>query len=117
MNQVQTVLGHGAPAGPARGHDQAARRRSNDRLHRQAGLPGYENTSGSVSSAPRLDRAITERTNLAVKTALDLPAVREKLVSLGNTPRYETVDQFRATVKADRAKWADVVKASGASID
>jgi tripartite-type tricarboxylate transporter receptor subunit TctC len=52
-----------------------------------------------------------------VKKALDLPAVRDKLVALGNAPRYETVEQFRATVKADRAKWAEVVKASGASID
>jgi tripartite-type tricarboxylate transporter receptor subunit TctC len=43
--------------------------------------------------------------------------VRDKMVSLGNVPRYETVEQFRATTKADRAKWAEVVKASGASID
>ena len=51
--------------------------------------------------------------NLAVKTALDLPAVREKMVSLGNVPRYETIEQFRATVKADRAKWAEVVEGVG----
>ena len=37
------------------------------------------------------------------------------MVSLGNVPRYETAERFRATVKADRAKWAEVVKASGAS--
>ena len=35
----------------------------------------------------------------------------------GATPRYETLDQFKATVKADRAKWAEVVKAVGATID
>ena len=52
-----------------------------------------------------------------MKKALEVPAVRERMVGLGNTPRYETVEQFRATVKADRAKWAEVVKASGASID
>ena len=84
----------------------------------EAGLPGYESYIWFGLFGPKgLDAAIAERINVAVKTALDLPAVREKLVSLGNAPRYETVDQFRATVKADRAKWADVVKASGASID
>ena len=31
--------------------------------------------------------------------------------------RSETLEQFRATVKADRAKWAEIVKASGAKID
>jgi tripartite-type tricarboxylate transporter receptor subunit TctC len=36
---------------------------------------------------------------------------------LGNTSRYETPEQFRATIKADRASWATVVKASGASVD
>ena len=36
---------------------------------------------------------------------------------MGNTPRYETPAQFAATVKRDRAKWADVVKAVGARIE
>jgi len=40
-----------------------------------------------------------------------------KLVELGNTPRYETPAQFRATVARDRAKWAETVKAVGAKID
>ena len=59
-----------------------------------------------------LDRAIVACLNLAVKKALELPAVREKMTSLGNVPREETVEQFRATIKADRAKWAKVVKTS-----
>ena len=36
---------------------------------------------------------------------------------LGNTPRWETIEQFTATVKRDRAKWAEVVKAVGAKVD
>jgi hypothetical protein len=31
--------------------------------------------------------------------------------------RSESLEQFRATVKADRGKWAEIVKASGAKID
>ena len=54
---------------------------------------------------------------VTVKKALEPPAMRDKLASLGNAPRYETVEQFHATVQADRAKWAEVAKASGASVD
>jgi tripartite-type tricarboxylate transporter receptor subunit TctC len=43
--------------------------------------------------------------------------MRQKLVDLGNTPRIETPEQFRATVKSDRARWAVVVKAVGATVD
>jgi hypothetical protein len=36
---------------------------------------------------------------------------------LGNTPRYEMLEQFKATVKHDRAGWAEAVKAVGAKAD
>ncbi len=121
MNQVQTVLGQWR-AGKVRLLGVTTKQRVGAVQEvptiDEAGLPGYESYIWFGLFGPKgLDAAITESINLAVKTALDLPAVREKLVSLGNAPRYETVDQFRATVKADRAKWAEVVKASGASID
>ena len=68
--------------------------------------------------APKgLDPAIAQKMNLAIKTALADPDVQKKLVELGNTPRYETIEQFQATVKRDRAKWADVVKAVGAKVE
>jgi tripartite-type tricarboxylate transporter receptor subunit TctC len=57
------------------------------------------------------------RVNAAVKVALETPSVRERLVQLGNTPRWETPEQFRQTMKTDRAKWAAVVKQVGATID
>ena len=84
----------------------------------EAGLPGYESYTWFGLFGPRgLDAEIVSRINAAVKAALDTPAVRERLVQLGNTPRWETPEQFRATVKADRAKWAAVVKSVGATID
>ena len=121
MNQVQTVLGQWR-AGKVRLLGVTTRQRvgavQDVPTIDEAGLPGYESYIWFGLFGPKgLDAAITEKINLAVKKALDLPAVRERLVGLGNAPRYETVDQFRATVKADRAKWADLVKASGASID
>jgi tripartite-type tricarboxylate transporter receptor subunit TctC len=121
MNQVQTVLGQWR-AGKVRLLGVTTRQRvgavQDVPTIDEAGLPGYESYIWFGLFGPKgLDAAIAEKINLAVKRALDLPGVRDKLVALGNAPRYETVEQFRATVKADRAKWAEVVKASGASID
>lgn len=121
MNQVQTVLGQ-SRAGKVRLLGVTTKQRvgavQDIPTIDEAGVPGYESYIWFGLFGPKgLDPAIVERINLAVKKAIDLPAVRDKMVTLGNVPRYETVEQFRATVKADRAKWAEVVKASGASID
>ncbi len=84
----------------------------------EAGVPGYESYIWFGLHGPKgLDPQIVSALNGAVKKAIDTPAVRQRLAELGNTPRYETPEQFRATIKADRASWAAVVKASGASVD
>jgi len=84
----------------------------------EAGVPGYESYTWFGLFGPKgLDADIVNRINAAVKFALEQPAVRDRLVQLGNTPRWESPEQFRATVKADRAKWAVVVKQIGATID
>ena len=84
----------------------------------EQGLPGYESFIWFGIFAPKgLDPAIAAKMNAALKTAIEDPEINRKLVELGNTPRYETLDQFKATVKRDRAKWAETVKAVGAKID
>ena len=84
----------------------------------EAGLPGFESYTWFGIFGPKgLDPAIAQKMNLASKTALADPDAQKKLIELGNTPRYETVEQFKATVKANRAKWAEVVKAVGAKIE
>jgi tripartite-type tricarboxylate transporter receptor subunit TctC len=84
----------------------------------EAGVPGFESITWFGLFGPKgLDADIVGKLNAAVKAALETPAVRERLVQLGNTPRWESPEQFRQTVKADRAKWAAVVKQVGATID
>ncbi len=84
----------------------------------EAGVPGYESFTWFALFGPKnLDPAIVEKINAAVKKALDDPALQKRLAELGNTPHWEPVAQFRQTVKANRAKWAEVVKQVGASID
>ncbi|SKA11409.1 Tripartite-type tricarboxylate transporter, receptor component TctC [Enhydrobacter aerosaccus] len=84
----------------------------------EAGLPDFESYTWFGLFAPKgLDPAIARKLNAAVKAALDDPETQKKMIELGNTPRYETLEQFKATVHADRLKWAEVVKTVGATVD
>lgn len=121
MNQVQTVIPHWK-AGKVRllGVTTKNRVQAIDEIPTiaEAGLPGFESYTWFGLFGPRgLDPAITNKLNAAVKTALETPSVQKRLLELGNTPRWETPEQFRQTVKSDRQKWAAVVKEVGATID
>jgi tripartite-type tricarboxylate transporter receptor subunit TctC len=84
----------------------------------EAALPGFENVTWYGILGPKgVDAKIVDRINGAVRKAQENPALREKLSGIGTSARSETVEQFRATVKTDRAKWGEIVKASGAKID
>jgi tripartite-type tricarboxylate transporter receptor subunit TctC len=84
----------------------------------EAGVPGYESYTWFAIFGPKgLDPAIAQKFNAAIKLALDDPETQKKLAELGNTPRWESIEQFTDTVKRDRAKWAEVVRAVGAKVD
>ncbi|MBY4895448.1 tripartite tricarboxylate transporter substrate binding protein [Cupriavidus sp. AU9028] len=84
----------------------------------ESGVPNYNSTIWFGLFGPKgLDPQITRKINDAVRVALENPALRQRLLDAGNTPRVESVEQFQATVKNDREKWAKVVKTVGASID
>jgi len=121
FNQVQTILQHWR-AGKVRLLGVTTKKRvaaiPDVPTIDEAGLPGYESyTWFAIFGSKGLDTAAARKFNSAIKVALDDPETQKKLVELGNTPRYETLDQVKATVKRDRAKWADVVKAVGARVD
>ena len=121
FNQVQTVIPHWR-AGRLRLLGVSTKTRVNAVAEiptiAESGLPGFESYTWFGLFGPKgLDPQITSAINAAVRKALESPAIRQKLADLGNTPRSETVEQFRATVKSDRVKWAAVVKTTGATID
>ncbi len=121
MNQVQTVMGQWK-AGKVRLLGVTTRARIGSIAEvptiSEAGVPGFESITWFGLFGPKgLDPAIVNRINAAVKVALEVPETRDKLIQLGNTPRWESPEQFRETVKSDRARWAGVVKAIGATID
>ncbi|MBU6272134.1 MAG: tripartite tricarboxylate transporter substrate binding protein [Betaproteobacteria bacterium] len=86
-----------------------------------SGLPGTRGFDSSIwfgLFAPKgTEPKIVARINAALRQVLETPEIRTRLESAGNSVRIESPEQFRATVKANRAKWAEVVRSANISID
>src|SRR5216110_3438859 len=84
----------------------------------EAGVPGYEVTAWSGVIAPAgLPRPILDRLNTAVNRTIVDPMTKERLEQLGSEGGGGTPEEFGALIRRDSAKWADVIKRSGAKID
>jgi tripartite-type tricarboxylate transporter receptor subunit TctC len=83
-----------------------------------AGLAGFTSYIWFGLIGPKgMDAAVVNQINGAVRKILETPDMVQRLTGSGNSIRYETPEQFKATVKTDRVRWAEVVKAAGATID
>jgi tripartite-type tricarboxylate transporter receptor subunit TctC len=81
-------------------------------------LPGYEATAWQGLFAPAgTPRPIVERLAAEVKRILEMPAVASSLKAVGAEPAPLSPDAFAAFARAERAKWKEVVRISGARID
>jgi tripartite-type tricarboxylate transporter receptor subunit TctC len=121
FNQVQTILPQAA-AGTVRLLGVTTKKRvaaiPDVPTIDEAGVPGYESYTWFGIFGPKgLDPMIAQRFNLAIRAALSEPDIKKRLAELGNTPRYETLAQFKETVHRDRLHWAEVVKDVGAQIE
>ena len=84
----------------------------------EAGVPGYEVNAWSGVIAPAgLPRPILDRLNRAVNAAIVAPGTKERFAQLGSEGGGGTPEEFAALIRRDSAKWADVVRRSGARID
>ncbi|MPN49306.1 hypothetical protein SDC9_196923 [bioreactor metagenome] len=61
-----------------------------------------------------LPRPILDKLHSAIAKSVANPQVREKLEERGVTIRTSRPEEFLAYVKSENAKWANVVKISGA---
>jgi len=124
MNQVQTILPHYkadkvrllgvTTAKPVNAVKEVPTIASSG----LAGTKGFDSSIWFGIFAPKgTDAAIVKKLNTALREVLELPEVRTRFESSGNTVRLETPEQFRKTVHTDRAKWAQVVKDANISID
>jgi len=81
-------------------------------------LPGYEFTGWVGCFVPAgTPRAVVDALNAALRKVLELPDVAAKLSDLTLDPMYMTPEQFARRLQADYAKYAKVVKISGARIE
>ncbi len=81
-------------------------------------LPGYEATAWQGLFAPAgTPRPIVDRLAAAVKAILERPDVAAQLTAVGADPAPLPPDAFAAFARAERAKWKEVVRVSGARID
>jgi len=84
----------------------------------EAGVPGYEVTAWSGIIAPAgLPRPILDKLNAAVNHTIVEPKTKERLEQMGSEGGGGTPEEFGALIRKDSAKWADVIKKSGAKID
>ena len=84
----------------------------------EAGLPGYEVQSWFGLNAPKgTPPDIIAKLNAEVGKALADKDVQARLAELGAVPTPMTAKTYDEFVKKEVAKWAPVVKASGATVD
>lgn len=75
-------------------------------------VPGYEASSFLGIAGPAgMPRAVVDKLNAAVRTALADPAVRQRLLDLGGSPWPSTPAEMADHVRASTAKWKAIVEA------
>ncbi len=84
----------------------------------EQGVPDYVTYTWNGLFAPaKTPRPIIDRLSAAANQAVADPAVRTKLTELGTDVGGSTPEALGALVKSELAKWAPIVKASGAKVD
>ncbi len=84
----------------------------------ESGVAGYEVFAwGGLVGPAKLPPEIVERLNAEVKKALASPALQERFRIAGAQSTPSTPGEFLALSMTETAKWAAVIKASGAKID
>jgi tripartite-type tricarboxylate transporter receptor subunit TctC len=83
----------------------------------EAGVPGYDAPTWSGIVGPAgISRPVVMRLNEAINRALKSPAFVERFGRIGDEPAGGSPEAFGETIRIELAKWADVVKRSGAKL-
>jgi len=84
----------------------------------ESGVPGFEATSwfglGARAGTPR---DIVERLSEAAARGVTRPEVVARLSKIGIEPRPMGPDQFAEFVRAETAKWGEIIRRSGAKVN
>jgi tripartite-type tricarboxylate transporter receptor subunit TctC len=81
-------------------------------------VPGFEVIAwGGIVGPAHLPKDIVTRLNTEIRTALAAPAVQERFKALGAETSPSSPEEFRELSRRETAKWAKVIKFSGAKVD
>jgi len=84
----------------------------------EAGVPGYEAGTWSGVIAPAgVPRPVVDKLNAAINRAIQSQLFKERFALIGDEPAGGTPEEFAELIRKDSAKWAEVIKRSGAKID
>ena len=84
----------------------------------EAGLPGFESETWFGLFAPAgTPKDILARISADTASALKAPEVRERFAAAGAEPVGSTPEQFAERVRADTARWAEVIKAAKVKVE
>lgn len=84
----------------------------------ESGLPGYEAIAWNGLLAPAgTPKDVVAKLNAELKRALEAPEVRDRFAAQGFGAAWGTPEQYASFIRSELAKWAKVVKASGATLD
>lgn len=84
----------------------------------EAGVPGYEAVSWFGLLAPaKTPRPVIARLNEALLKVVRAPETKAQFESQGADPAGSSPEEFAAYIRSESAKYAKVVKASGARVD
>ena len=84
----------------------------------EAGVPKYEATIWLGLMAPKnTPPEIVNKLNAEIRKIVALPEVKSLWAAQGAVPMSMTVPEYQQYLKEDIAKWADIVKISGAKPD
>jgi len=84
----------------------------------ETGISGYEASSWFGVLAPAgTPKDVVAKIQADIAKALNAPEIKERLSGQGAEPVGNTPEQFAEHIKAESAKWAKVVRDSGAKVD
>ncbi|HKU72147.1 MAG TPA: tripartite tricarboxylate transporter substrate binding protein [Burkholderiales bacterium] len=84
----------------------------------ESGIPGFEVTVWQGYSVPRgTPQAIVNNIHAAMMKALAVPGLEKRFFDAGVSAAPQTPAEFVKFIKAETAKWAKVVKISGAKVE
>jgi len=84
----------------------------------ESGFPGYDLSAWFGVQVPAgTSREIVSKLNAEIVRVIQEPETKNRLAGLGADPVTNSPEQFAAFIKSELAKWAKIVKDSGATAD